>query len=162
MVDFTPASAVTFKQSETTGRDWGERSEPERIAGAIRSNEVIPKKTRRRFSAAVKLRILAAADLCTKHGEMGALLRREGIYSTQLATWRQQRSEGSLGALSEKKRGRKALPAGPLIAKLAAAEKLNQKLMKRLEKTEAIIALQKKFLEMFGEIPSPVQEETKS
>jgi transposase-like protein len=163
MIDFEPRnSSKTLKQSETTGRDSDERSETERIAGASRSNEVIPKKVRRRFSASDKLKILAAADRCTKHGEIGALLRREGIYSNQLQIWRQQRSQGELGALSGKKRGRKPNPHGPLVTKLAESEKLVAKLMKRLEKAETIISFQKKFLEMFGEMPSTVQDETKS
>jgi transposase-like protein len=116
------------------------------------STEVTPKSTKRRFSAATKLRILAAADGCTKHGELGALLRREGLYSTQIASWRRLRDQGGLGSLTDKKRGRKPMDSTPLAAKLAASEKRVLALTKRLEKAEEIIDFQKKFAVMFGKI----------
>src|ERR671917_2393791 len=72
--------------------------------------EVRPKATRRRYSDAEKMRILEAADACRERGELGALLRREGIYGSLLAKWREQRAKGSLQALSAQKRGRKVRP----------------------------------------------------
>ena len=69
--------------------------------------EVVPKAKRRKFSAEYKLRILDEADKCTEPGQIGALLRREGLYSSHLTTWRRQRGQGVLEALSPKKRGRK-------------------------------------------------------
>jgi transposase-like protein len=71
--------------------------------------EVTPKAKRRQFSAQYKLRILDEADRCTRPGEIGALLRREGLYSSNLATWRRQRQKGQIGALSPKKRGPKPI-----------------------------------------------------
>jgi transposase-like protein len=70
--------------------------------------EVVPKAVRRSISAAYKLRIVEEADQCTERGQIGALLRREGLYSSQLATWRRLRDEGGLQALGPRKRGRKA------------------------------------------------------
>ena len=70
--------------------------------------EVAPRVKRRTFTAAYKLRILQEADLCDQAGQIGALLRREGLYSSHLTTWRRQRAAGQLKALSGKKRGRKA------------------------------------------------------
>lgn len=152
---------VDSKDGQAAGRDSSERSGDEQGRSYDRSNEVTPKPARRRFSGAEKLRILAAADLCVKSGELGALIRREGIFSSHIATWRRQRDQGALTALAGKKRGRK--PAGnPLAAKLAAAEKHVAKLTKQLEKAETIISFQKKFLEMFGEMPSQENNEAKS
>ena len=69
--------------------------------------KVVPKAKRRKFSAEYKRRILEEADNCAEPGQIGALLRREGLYSSHLSTWRRQREQGLLGALSSKKRGRK-------------------------------------------------------
>src|SRR5712692_3500662 len=74
--------------------------------------EVPEKAKRRRFSAAYKLRIVREADACGQDGELGALLRREGLYSSHLATWRRQRDEGSLASLAPRRRGRPAVSAG--------------------------------------------------
>lgn len=113
--------------------------------------EVTPRRTKRRFSAKEKLRILAAADSCVKHGELGALLRREGLYSTQVGKWRVLRDQGELGALTEKKRGRKSC-VNPLAGKLVEAEKRLAVLERKLEKAEEIIDVQKKIAELFGKI----------
>ena len=69
--------------------------------------QVVPKAKRRQFSAKYKLRILTEADNCTERGEIGALLRREGLYSSYLADWRKQRESGALNGLRDRKRGRK-------------------------------------------------------
>ena len=115
------------------------------------STEVTPKR-RRRFSAREKLRILELADACTKHGELGSLLRREGLYSSQIAAWRVLRDQGELTALTEKKRGRKSDKTHPLYAKLAAAEAREAALSKKLEKAQEIIEVQKKISAIFGTI----------
>lgn len=159
MNDFDPR--IDSSDPQATGRDSSERGGDEQGGSYGRSNEVTPKPARRRFTGAEKLRILAAADLCQKPGELGALLRREGIFSSHISTWRSQRKQGALSALSGKKRGRKPLD-NPLAAKLAAAEKRNAKLTKQLEKAETIISFQKKFLEIFGEMPSQANDEAKS
>lgn len=119
---------------------------------AKQDTEVIPKRRKRRFPASEKLRILALADACSKHGEMGALLRREGLYSNQIAAWRLLREQGELEALADKKRGRKPADTHPLVAKLAAAEKLAATLTRKLEKAQEIIDVQKKFAALFGTI----------
>jgi transposase-like protein len=101
------------------------------------------RQTRRRFTTKYKLEILRKADACTRPGQVGALLRKEGLYSSHLVTWRKQREEG----LTRKKRGRKAEPADPRVKKL---EQENRRLARRLEKAEAIIDFQKKVHELLG------------
>ena len=103
--------------------------------------QVPEKARRRRFSAAQKLKFLEQADCC-KPGELGSLLRREGLYSSQLSSWRKQREEGTLAALS-KKRGRKPKD-DPSARRLASLERENQQLRRKLEKAEIIIDVQKK------------------
>jgi transposase len=160
MNDFDPRnSADTVSYSQATGRDSVERSDTEQMVSKPVSTEVTPRQARRRFSATDKLRILAAADRCAKQGELGALLRREGIYSSMLAKWRRRQRDG---ALEEKKRGRKPAVANPLVGKLAESEKRVRALEKKLEQAEAIIGFQKKFLEIVGKLPSPTNDETTS
>ncbi len=114
--------------------------------------EVRPKATRRRFSVAEKLRILEAADACQQPGEIGALLRREGIYSSLLAKWRQQRANGTLG----QKRGRKP-QTDPGDAELMHLRQENERLQARLAQAETIIEVQKKLSQLLG-LPLPLQE----
>lgn len=111
--------------------------------------EVRPKATRRRFSAAEKVRILEAADACRKPGELGALLRREGIYSSLLSKWRDQRAKGSLQALTPQQRGRKP-QQDPREAELAAVRRENERLQARLAQAETIIEVQKKLSQLVG------------
>ncbi len=112
--------------------------------------EVVPKAERRTFSAEYKLRILAEADACTKPGQIGALLRREGLYRSHLDKWRKQRREGTLQALSPQKRGRKPDPQAAEIARL---RRENARLQKRLQSAETIIEFQKKLALMLGLTP---------
>ena len=109
--------------------------------------EVTPKAKRRRFKAEYKLRILAEADGCTQPGEIGALLRREGLYSSHLTTWRWQREEGQLQGLSGRKRGRKADPQAAEVARL---RRENEQLQGRLNQAEVIIDVQKKLSGLLG------------
>jgi len=106
--------------------------------------EVPEKPTRRKFNAAQKLKIVQEADQCTEYGEIGALLRREGIYASQLSEWRKQRDKGSLDALNPAKRGRKGKAKNPLADEVTRLERENRKLKKSLEKAELIIDFQKK------------------
>ena len=99
--------------------------------------EVAARHRRRRFTTAYKLEILRKADACLRHGELGALLRKEGLYSSHLITWRQQRERG----LTPKKRGRKAVAVDPQLKKL---EQENRRLTTRLKKVEALLDFQKK------------------
>jgi len=103
--------------------------------------EVAPKAKRRRFSAEYKRRILEEANDCTEPGQIGALLRREGLYSSHLSTWRRQRDRGLLKALSPKKRGRKRKDA--LEREVAKLQRENERLQVRLEQAETIIEVQR-------------------
>ena len=105
--------------------------------------EVLPKAERRQFSADYKLRVLAEADRCSEPGQIGALLRREGLYSSHLSKWRQQRERGALG----QQRGRKA---DPQTAELKRLQRENERLRSRLERAEHIIEVQKKLAELLG------------
>jgi len=105
------------------------------------------------MTAEYKLRILEEADRCQESGEVGALLRREGLYSSLLSTWRQQREEGSLSGLEPKKRGRKTKPKSPLTKRLAELERENRKLRERLEQAETIIEVQKKVSDILKSAP---------
>lgn len=112
--------------------------------------EVGEKQSRRRFTAKYKLRILQEADNCTEPGQLGALLRRQGLYSSNLTTWRRQREQGMLTGLSPKKRGRKNKPKNPLAEQVARLEKENRKLRLKLKQAETIIDVQKKVSQMLG------------
>jgi transposase len=111
---------------------------------SIPDAEVEARATRRRFSAAYKRRIVEEADKCTEPGAIGALLRREGLYSSQLATWRRQRAEGTL---ADKPRGR---PAEPLAAENARLRRENDRLRRELEKAQLIMDAQKKLAQVLG------------
>lgn len=105
--------------------------------------EVVEKAQRRIYSAQYKLRILQETDTCGE-GQIGAILRREGLYSSHLTTWRRQRQAGQLAALSDHKRGRRPTPVNPLQAEVERLRRENQKLNQRLEQAELIIDIQKK------------------
>jgi transposase len=107
--------------------------------------EVTAKARRRRFTTEFKLRILEEADRCQGSGEIGALLRREGLYSSHLQKWRQQRREGLAG----RKRGRPS-ERNPLSARVAQLERENERLREKLEKAEVIIEVQKKVAALLG------------
>jgi transposase len=106
--------------------------------------QVIPKAKRRTFSDEYKRRILGEVDACTEHGAIGALLRREGLYSSHISTWRQQRAQGELGG---RKRGRKP---DPQAAEMACLQRENERLRSRLERAEHIIDVQKKLAHLLG------------
>ena len=111
------------------------------------------KARRRRFTAKYKLGILEEAERCTEPGEIGALLRREGLYSSHLSKWRQQREAGVLAALTPKKRGRKPRPVDPQARRVAELERENARLRDKLEKAETIIEVQKKLSQLLGSPP---------
>jgi transposase-like protein len=120
--------------------------------------EVIATPPRRRFTAKDKLRILKLADACTAVGSLGALLRAEGLYSSHLTTWRRQRTEGVLSALTPQKRGRKVSAQHPLQAENETLRKENARLSTRLKQAELIIDVQKKVSEILG-LPLQTPEE---
>ena len=147
-------------------RRGGERSEAPRSGGSpiveretsttpseLRPDpEVTARHARRRFTTKYKLEILRKAEACTQPGQVGELLRKEGLYSSHLVTWRRQREEG----LTPKKRGRKAERVDPRVKKL---EQEKRRLERRLQKAEAIIDFQKKVHELLGIPLKPFESE---
>ena len=113
--------------------------------------EVVAKAARRRFTAAEKLRVLREADRCTKPGELSALLRREGLYSSHLSSWRVARRNGELAGLTPRARGPKAKPVDPRDKKIAELERQTRRLQARLERAEGLIELQKKVAAILSE-----------
>lgn len=116
--------------------------------GAIPETEVRERAVRRKFTAEYKLRILKEAESCTERGQLGALLRREGLYSTNLIAWKRQLEKGTLAALSPRKRGPKGKMPDPSARRIAELERENQKLQKKLRQAETIIEVQKKVSEI--------------
>ena len=114
------------------------------------SPEVAATAKRRQFSASQRHRILAAADRCSRIGEIGALLRREGIYSSQLATWRKQRVATEHAALAPQKRGRKADPAIAEARRVAELTREIEGLRRKLAQAHTIIDVQKKLCTLLG------------
>jgi len=124
---------------------------PTVVAAPVSTSPELPARPRRRtFTANDKLRILAATDRALETGGVGAVLRREGVYSSTLSDWRRQRDAGTLGALRPAKRGPKALEVNPLTAKVALLEKNNAHLTRSLARAEAIIDIQKKVAALLG------------
>ena len=112
--------------------------------------EVVAKAQRRRFTAAEKLRVLREADRCTKPGELGALLRREGLYTSHLSAWRAARQRGELAGLRPRARGPKAKLVDPRDRRIAELERDKQRLQARLERAEGLIEVQKKVSQLLG------------
>jgi transposase len=117
------------------------------IPAALPDPEVVVKPKRRQFTAEYKRRILQEAEACTQPGEVGALLRREGLYSSHLTTWRHQRQRGELQGLAPAKRGRKS---DPQAAELARLQRENAQLQAQVERAELIIDVQKKLSQLLG------------
>lgn len=144
----------------------GEHREPQRAEGtgttavlvaaassssSVPANpEVVVKATRRRFTVDYKLKILDQADRCQQDGQLGALLRREGLYHSNLQLWRQQREQGILNGLTPRQRGRKLNPNSQLLLDNEQLKRQNQRLSKRLQQAEIIIEFQKKLAEALG------------
>ena len=158
-------SPASFPVPERSG---GERSETERSGGTgndrtfggPRPNpEVVAKAKRRTFTAGYKERILTAADAAQQPGQIGALLRREGLYSSLLATWRKERAAAITEAMSPHKRGPKSKQS-PLAAENAKLQHDNVRLAERLRKAEIIIDVQKKLATLLGlPLRTPTDEE---
>lgn len=144
-----------FKDEEMEGarRATGISSSltPHRSRGinVVPDPEVPEKATRRRFTVEYKLRILREAQGCREQHQLGALLRREGLYYSNLTTWRRQVEKGTLDALSSKKRGPKARKPDPSARRIAEQEKEILKLRSNLRKADLIIEAQKKIAELF-------------
>ena len=124
---------------------------PSRGAGAPTPDpEVAAKPRRRRFTAEYRLRILEEAERCTKSGEVGQLLRREGLYSSHLTAWRKARRDGALRGLASKKRGAKAKARNPLEPKVRELESQVARLEKELHKAHTILDVQEKVAGLLG------------
>lgn len=119
-------------------------------AKALREVEVVSRAERRRFTAEYKLKVLREADHCRQSGEMGELLRREGLYWSNLITWRKQRERGELAGLSARKRGPKRREKNPLAERVRELEQDNARLKRRAERAEGIVELQKKISQIWG------------
>ena len=111
---------------------------------------VAAKPQRRSFTAEYKRRILKEADACSTPGAVGALLRREGLYSSHLVEWRRARARGELAALTPKKRGRKPIPVDPRDRKLAEFERQLTHVTGRAERAEALVKAQKNLAALLG------------
>jgi len=125
-------------------------SQNKAIKTEIPDPEVVPQAERRRFTAKYKLRILEEADGCNEPGEIGALLRREGLHSSYLSRWRRHQDQGQLQALAPKKRGRKNAAQSQQAEELAELRRENQRLQFRLVQAETIIEVQKKLSQLLG------------
>ena len=115
-----------------------------------RGPEMSDRPRRRTFTAQTKLRVLAETDGAADVGGIGAILRREGLYSSALTDWRRQRDSGALGGLTPAKRGPKAAARNPLAAELAQAKRETARLGRQLQQAEAIIEIQKKVAALLG------------
>jgi transposase-like protein len=144
-----PERAPISKESEGPV-PAGKKTSPGVPVGDCRDPEVSERPVRRRFLAEYKLQILRQADACTEPGQLGELLRREGLYASHLSTWRRGRERGTLDALTPKKRGRKPRDNDPLIEENRRLERVNKRLVERLRQAEVIIDVQKKVAEILG------------
>ena len=142
----------------------GERREPEPTTEGNDGGrptpdpEVIQHPVRRRFTADYKRRILAEVDAASDSGGVGRILRREGLYSSHLVSWRKARDKGERAALEPRKRGPKPSPKNPMQAEYAKLKRENARLNKKLRRAELIIDFQKKVAEILG-IALPVMEQ---
>ena len=145
---------TTASASSEPPESQAERSEAvgvggsdEATAGPTKNDpnpEVVAKPIRRKFTAKYKMRILEEADQCSAPGDVGRLLRQEGLYSSHLTNWRNARDAVALGALEPKKRGRKPLVSNPATKTIARLEKTNAVLTEKLRQATLIIEIQKK------------------
>jgi transposase-like protein len=121
-----------------------------RVADAEPDPEVTPRAQRRRFSAAYKLRVVQEADRCSQPGAIGALLRREGLYSSHLVEWRRARDQGQLEGLTPKRRGPRPDPDAALKKRNAQLEQENARLRRKLETAETILEVQGNVSRLLG------------
>ena len=142
------ADSVATQGAHRATEGATESAPPEVHSGS--DSEVVARAQRRRFSTADKRRILNAADLCTKPGEIGALMRREGVYSSSLSTWRRQREAAELAAVAPQKRGPKIDPARAQTLHIAQLTRERDSLRDQLVKARLVIDVQKKVATLLG------------
>ena len=148
------SKAEKMESSQLTAPE-GALEDAHRVAGNAPSGarpnpEVVATARRRQFTSGDKRRILEAADRCTQPGEIGALLRKEGIYSSHLSTWRKQRAADERAALAPQKRGRKADPVMAEDRRVLQLTEENDRLRRKLAQANAIIDVQKKLCALLG------------
>lgn len=141
-----PTTTITTTTTTRMGADAGNPPP------GIPDPEVPEQPSRRRFTAAFKLRILREADACRQPGQLGALLRREGLYSSHLQTWRKQAEGGALSALSAHARGPKPARRDAVEVENERLRRENEHLLVRLTQAEAVIEIQKKLSQL---LPMP-------
>ena len=144
-----------FPQQQSVSSQLQSSQSPssDQLRADVPDPEVVSPRRRRRFSAAYKQRMLEETDRCSEPGEVGALLRREGLYSSHLTRWREQ---GCSGQLEPQKRGRQADPEAAEVRRL---QRENERLKVQLERAELIIDAQKKLCQLLN-LPSYPQDET--
>ncbi len=163
-----PVPSVTSSALSSAGRSEDERSETERspadgkaeeVGAVVRPDpEVVAKAKRRRFTADYKQQILTKADAAAEHGGIGALLRREGLYSSHLTKWRRERAASIRQGLAPRKRGPKS-KRNPLAEENQKLQRANERLTEQLRKAEIVIDVQKKVAALLGwPIPNPDPE----
>jgi transposase-like protein len=164
MAEQMKASSTVRDASAIEGSSQGARRATEEVPSIAPppNPEVATVAQRRQFSSAHKRRVLAEADACSEPGQIGALLRREGIYSSLLSTWRAQRKRAEHGALQPKPRGPKAEPNRAEAKRVAELERENERLRRTLAQAYTIIDVQKKLCTLLGlpaaEAPSEPRE----
>jgi transposase len=153
MLEMKPKNNDTPSASDLQG---ARRATGEALAGksSVPDPQVVAQSKRRRFTSKYKLSILEKADQCTGLGEVGALLRREGLYSSHLSTWRKARRDGTLQALAPHKRGPKSNPDAAQAREIATLQKQVNKLQGELSKAHTIIDVQKKLSTILAALPN--------
>ena len=157
MLEMKPKDNDAISASDLEG---ARRATGESLAGksSVPDPQVTAKTERRRFTSKYKLSILDKADQCNGLGEIGALLRREGLYSSHLSHWRQARRDGTLQALAPHKRGPKSNPDVAQAREVAALQKKVSKLQGELSKAHIIIDVQKKLSTILAALPDDENE----
>ncbi len=145
MIKDTNTLASSRESAETRSAE-----DDSRDANGSLNSEVTAKPTRRQFTAAYRLRIIEEADRCKVPGEVGQLLRREGLYASHLANWRKARHAGSLAGLSSKKRGAKPKAKNPLASTVRELEAKVTRLERELEQARTIMDVQEKVAGLLG------------
>ena len=148
----TSSSSAALAASERSGEAANAAGvAPPTLRPLVPDSEVVARPVRRRFTAEYKRSILDQADAAQDSGAIGALLRREGLYSSHLGTWRRQRKQGELDALTAKKRGPKVkVVVSPLVKQNRELQATNARLTKKLKNAELIIEVQKKVAALLG------------
>ena len=146
----TSTSSAALAASERSGEAANAAGAAPTVSRSpVPDSEVIARPRRRSFTAEYKRSVLDQADSAQDCGAIGALLRREGLYSSHLTTWRRQREQGEIDALTPQKRGPKVV-VSPLVKKNREQEAVIARLTKKLQNAELIIAVQKKVAALMG------------